>query len=620
MKVIDESTVVVSTSSELKSAIEGNNGYVYFYFDNDIVLEAGIKIPSSKINVTIDGTYDGVRHTFTDKKSLSASDTISVSAGVLNVKACNMDVVGYNYYGLIYVPDSSSYKSVVVEYNNIIYNGPQMAFNPYGLMRFTDCDVTISDGELVIGNEVAECNRIEIGGISNIVHNSKSNSAFWFRNSEPSLSILSGAVVHFTSVNRELIYGTNSLSFSILSNGYFSVSSHNGMAYGSFGTGTTNIAANGEFILKQTGTNGSYATWNSTGVITLNDNASLSIINNYSGIGTSNYNISFSGNGGLILNNPKRVVLYNEKANVIYTSSNIPFDFTFSRVNLFDKVTSIDSVISTSNMPLYSWYKGKGTSSIKGKFTSSGCTVESHDFTEEELKELPAISNFVFANKKIFSIGDFAFRVNALTDSDVIMSGVTVPGTSILISYNDVNSVALADSDGKFSYSYDSALPIGTVITFDAKLSDDVIYHTKVIQIVYSGEIVLDSASSVVTFKLVPISDSPIICPRDSVLNVIVMDSRVNSSDWKLYASVKGSLVSNMGEVFEGVLIYRDSSGNVYPLGNSPILVYTGSNNDGNEKVTTVSWNDNEGILLRIDGKVICNREYTASIVWNIEE
>lgn len=269
MKVINESTVVVSTSSELKSAIEGNNGYVYFYFDNDIVLESGIKIPSSKINVTIDGTYDGVRHTFTDKRSLSASDTISVSAVVLNVKACNMDVVGYNYYGLIYVPDSSSYKSVVVEYSNIIYNGPQMAFNPFGLTRFIDCDATISDGDLVVGNEVAECNRIEIGGISNIVHNSKSNSAFWFRNSEPSLSILNGAVVHFTSVNRELFYGTNSLSFSILSNGYFSVTTHNGMAYGSFGTGNTNIAANGEFILKQTGTNGSYATWNSSGVITL---------------------------------------------------------------------------------------------------------------------------------------------------------------------------------------------------------------------------------------------------------------------------------------------------------------------------------------------------------------
>lgn len=132
-------------------------------------------------------------------------------------------------------------------------------------------------------------------------------------------------------------------------------------------------------------------------------------------------------------------------------------------------------------MPLYSWYKEKGTSSVKEKFTSSGCTIESHNFIEEELKVLPAISNFVFANKKIFSIGDFAFRVNALTDSDVMMSGVTMSGASILISYKDVNSVVTAGSDGKFSYSYDSALPIGAVIIFNAKLSDDVIYHAKVI-------------------------------------------------------------------------------------------------------------------------------------------
>lgn len=620
MKVINENTVVVSTSSELKSILEANNSYTYIYFDNDITLESGIKIPNSKINVTIDGTYNGIRHTFTDKKSLSSGDTISVSAGVISVTACNMDVIGYNYYGLIYVPDSSSYKNVVVEYNNIIYNGPQMAFNPTGLTRFIDCDVTISDGELVVGNEVAECNRIELGGISNIIHNSKSNSAFWFRNSNPSLTILSGAVIHFSSEYRELFYGVSNLSFTILSNGYFSVTSHNGMAFGNYGTRTTNIASNGEFILKQTALNGSYATWYSYGIITLNDSASLSIINNYSSIGTSNYNISFSNNGGLVLNNPKRFVLYNEKANVINTSSNISFDFEFSRVNLFDKVISIDSVISSSNMPLYSWYKEKGNSSIKGKFNSSTCTIESHNFTNDELSILPSLSNFVFSNKKIFSIGNFAFRVNALTDSDTMLSGISTPNSSILISYNDVNNVVIADNNGKFSYSYENTLDIGTIITFNAKLYDDVIYHTKNIQIVYSGEIVLESASSTVSFKLNPISQTPLICPRDTSLNIIVTDSRINSSDWKLYASIKGELISNLGEVFEGELIYKDSSGNIYTLSTTPTLVYTGSNNEGNEKTTTVSWNDDEGILLRIDGKIIYNKEYTSSIVWNIEE
>ena len=42
---------------------------------------------------------NGIRHTFTNRKSL---------------------LIEYNYYGLIYIPNSSSYKNVVVKYNNII--------------------------------------------------------------------------------------------------------------------------------------------------------------------------------------------------------------------------------------------------------------------------------------------------------------------------------------------------------------------------------------------------------------------------------------------------------------------------------------------------------------------
>ena len=120
-------------------------------------MEKGIKISSSKVNVTIDGTYEGVRHTFTDYESLSSGDTISVSSPLtLKVTVCNMEIVGYNYYGIIYVLDNSSYKNTIIEYNNILYEGPQISFHPAGLTRFIDSDITIVDGALVTGNEVAE--------------------------------------------------------------------------------------------------------------------------------------------------------------------------------------------------------------------------------------------------------------------------------------------------------------------------------------------------------------------------------------------------------------------------------------------------------------------------------
>ena len=621
MTFINESTVVVFSSLELKNALENDNGYTYIYLGANIQLENGIKISSLKTNVTIDGTYNDITYQFEDKKSLGSGDTITASyPSILKVTVCNMKIVGHNYYGMIYVPESSAYKNIIVEYNNITYVGPQLSFHPTGLTRLISVDITIQDNSLTVGNEIAECNKIEIGGNSTILHNSKSNSAFWFRNSDCSLKILSNSNVNFTSTYRELFYGVSNLDFSILSNSYFSVTSYNGMAYNNFGTLNTVIFSNSSFILKQTNRNGNYATWYSYGSITLNDNSSLYIINDYSNITSSNYNIYFSNSSSFILNNPKKVVLYNEKANVIYTPSSIPFDFYFSRINLFTNVINREESISTNTLPTYSWYKESGTSNVNGTFSSNAVKINGYNYSIEELKSLPDINNFVFANKKILSIGDFAFRVNALTDTDTTMSGVTLPLASILISYDDVTTVITADSTGNFIYSYENPLPLGTLITFQVKEHDDLLYHTKSIQIVYSGELILESASKIVNFKLSPISLNPILCPRSSDLIINVIDSRVSSTDWKLYAAIKHDLISEDGIVLENGLVYKDENGKITVLSSTPTLVYTGNKNDGNTLNTSVTWNNDEGILLMITDKIINNVEYETNIVWTIEE
>ena len=621
MKVINESTVVVYTSSELKTALENDNGYTYVYLGNNITLETGIKISNSKVNLTIDGTYDGITYQFEDKKTLSSGDTITASfPTILKVTVCNMKIIGYNYYGVIYVPESSVYKNIIVEYNNITYTGPQISFHPTGLTRFIDVNITIQDNTLTVGNEVAECNQIEIGGTSTILHSSKSNSAFWFRNSDCSLKILSNAIVEFTSTYRELFYGVSNLAFSVLSNASFTVTSNNGMAYNNFGTLDTILFPNADFTIKQTARNGGYATWYSYGSITLNENASLSIINDYSNIATSNYNIYFSNNSSFILNNPKKVILYNEKANVIYTPSAIPFDFSFSRVNLFTSVINREEAITTATLPTYAWYKETGTSNIVGTFSNTSAKINSNNYTEEELANLPDINNFIFANKKIFSIGDFFFRIDAITDTDTKMSGVTLPLASILISYQDVNTVVNASDSGIFTYSYPDTLPIGTVITFQVKEHNSLLYHTKVIQIVYSGELLLESASKIVNFKLVPISLNPILCPRSSELVVNVIDSRVTSTDWKLYASIKHDLISPQEVTLKDSLVYKDDTGKITVLSSTPTLVYTGKKNDGSTLNTSVTWKDDEGILLMITDKLINGMEYETNIIWTVEE
>lgn len=393
------------------------------------------------------------------------------------------------------------------------------------------------------------------------------------------------------------------------------------MGYGTFGTGTTTIEDGATLEITKTNYNGSYPTWYSYGIITINEGANLSIINNYSGITTSNYNIYFSGSSsGLILNKPNRLILYNKVANVLYASTTIPFSFSFNRINLFNNVIDIDSSISLSTLPNYTWYKNSETSVISGTFNATSTTITNNNFTEEELATLPALSNFIFPNKKIFSLGDFSFNVNALTDKDTKIMGITKPNTSILIQYNNLNEITVADEKGEFSYTYDEALPIGTQITFQSKLSNELIYHTKVIEIVYSGELIIDSATEKVTFLLEPISIIPLLWPKTNELKVTITDSRVNSSNWKLYATINHDLASNDGQILEKSLVFKDNDGTLITLTNQPTLVYTGENNDGNIKVTEVLWKADEGILLRIIDYIENNTQYDAVITWSIEE
>lgn len=620
MKELSSEKVVVYTSSELKSVLEGTNSYNYVYLGSDIKLESGISINKSKSSVTIDGTYENVRHTMEDVKTLNSGDTISVAdATTLYVKVCNLDFVGNNYYGVIFVREEAKFANTTIEYNNILYNGVQLSFNPYGVTRIVSSVININDGSLVVGNEVAECNKIELGGNTKILHNSKSNSLFWFRNTTPALTILADSEVSITSTYREVFYGTTALIFNVLENAKLDIITNSGFAYNSYGTSTTNIGKNASVSIKKTGTNGGYATWYSNGVITVSEGASLKIINDFTGISTSNYNITFSSSGGFYLNNPKEVVLYNSKANIINVSGTIPFDFTMSRVNLFDSAITLSENISKSTLPTYSWYKSSEPVKFSGTFTSSRTTITSNNLTTEEQATLPLISNFVFPNKRIFSIGRPILSIGAITDEDTVVKGLTLPNASVLIRYLLEEYVVVADSSGYFSLNIANTLEIGTEVTFDVKKENDAIYNTRAVTVVYSGELFIQSAPNKIEFLLEPITIVPIICPKKESINIEVVDSRVNSTNWKLYAYILKGLTSENNFVLEKSLVFK-SENEYVTLSENPVLVYSGESNGGELKKTEVVFEKDIGVLLRINDKVMNNKTYTTNIIWKLEE
>lgn len=617
LTIINENTIVVSTYNELKNAIESENEYNYIYFDNDITLDAGIKIPSSKITLTIDGTYNNIRHTYTDNRSLNTTNIIAVtSATTTYVKVANLNIVGQNYYGVIYVPEQSTYVNTIIEYNNITYTGPQISFNPNGLTRFIDANITVGDTALTTGNEIAECNKIEVGGNTTIIHNSASNSAFWFRNANPSFKVLANANVTFTSPNRELFYGPTDLELTILNNAQFTITTKNGLAYAQYGTKNTTIYPNASLTISKTAYSGSYATWYSYRPITLEEQSSLIIINNYPSITTSNYNISFPNtSGALILHNPKKFLLYNEKANIINTAGTIKFQFQFSRLNLFTTAIPINDNISLATLPTYAWYKND-ISLVEGTFTSQATAITTTNYTTEELETLPALSNLIFANKKIMSIGIFPFTIHPISDTATQITGTTIPNSSLLITYDTTSVIVEADSTGTYTHTLAEALPIGTSITFQVKKYHDLLYLTKQVQIIYSGELFIETIPDLITFTIEPIQKDPLLCPKKEPLTIKITDTRVDPTNWKLYATIPHDLETKTANILPNSLVFKDTNDTITSLSQTPTLIYEKNTDFGD---TTITFPEDQGILLNITQSIINQKEYETKIIWTIE-
>ena len=69
IQIIDNNTVVVTTSEELKQAVSEDNNYNYIYLGNNITATSGFVINSSKGKIVIDGTYNNTKYTYTNNLS-----------------------------------------------------------------------------------------------------------------------------------------------------------------------------------------------------------------------------------------------------------------------------------------------------------------------------------------------------------------------------------------------------------------------------------------------------------------------------------------------------------------------------------------------------------------------
>lgn len=623
MNVINNKTVSVQNSLELKNVLEEDNSYTYIYFEDNITLEDNIIINSNKTNITIDGTYQNTRYTYTTMKGEEKTNIINVNSQNINITVKNIDIIGLHTYGVIYVPQETIYKNVIIEYNNITYTGIQLSYNPYGTTKIIDATVIIEDTNGTSGEEVTESDQVIIGGNTTINNSSSNNSVFYYLNNttKPALIFLPNSRVSITSDNKDLMSGTNKLDFQILHDAEVNIITANGFA-------ALTVAGALDVLIDKRATlnfienkHQRIPMWSIFGNLTINEGANVYIINTYNNTPTDNYNIHFKGtNKKITINNPKQIILYTKNANVLYTNNDTSFAITMDRINMWQDAMEFSMAGGLDNMPDYAWYKENGLINITGTFSKDTTSITSNNFTEEEINNLPDLSNFTFQNRKQLSIGTLRMNIHPITDSKI--SGHTDKDSEVLVKYNGIETTITPDNDGLFTHDLSSKLLDNTIVEIISNIPGTFIYETRKITTPYNGEInIMNIDNNNITFDLVPIMTGGLVFPKNKDLSITIVDSRLNSSEWQLYLHLTKPLTSQNNYSLPNGLVFKKLDNTTIPLNEVPSLIYTGSENNGVFDKQTITWSKEKGPLLSlINDYLIPNEEYNTTMIWSIKE
>lgn len=114
---------------------------------------------------------------------------------------------------------------------------------------------------------------------------------------------------------------------------------------------------------------------------------------------------------------------------------------------------------------------------------------------------------------------------------------------------------------------------------------------------------------------------TPLIFQKSDKIFVNIVDSRVVSSDWKLYAHLSGPLTSANNFSLPNAIIFKKFDNTSVILNEIPTLVLIGINNNGTAEVTKITWSKEQGPLLSLQNNALeANEEYNTTLIWSIEE
>ena len=582
------------------------------------MITSGFTINRNKEKIIVDGTYNGNKTTYTNNLS-EAIDVINVNPTNKKVIFKNMNIVSSHSYGVIYVPSHPNYSNVVIEYNNINFNGIELSCNYYGVTKIVNSVIEVKEINGVQPQRVCDSNRIIVDGKTTINSTSPTNTIFFLNDVIPSyLKIMPDSIVSITT-NKELMNGTNRFDLIVGHGSEFLLTTGNGFAITTT-HGARNVVieemANFTFIEKG---HQRVPMWNIFGDFVVKEGASVSILNTYMSTPTDNYNIYFKGtNQKFILDNPKYINIYTKNANVLYTNNDVQFSFKFNRINMWLEAIDYLNAYTIDNKPDFYWYKENICTEINGTITKDSTIITSHNFTSEEVNSLSDITNFTFQKKKMLTVGMVKINIHPIIDTVNVLSGHTIGYADVEIEYNTKTLTAKADENGLFEFNLDNIIPNDTTVKLTTYLNG--CFTERKIIVPFYGELTLLQVTENIPFSQNKISQEPLILSKKNQTIITIVDSRINHTKWKLFANFINPMIERSGMILIDSLLFKKFNNEIIKLTTNKKLVYEANNTSENVEVNKITFSVDKGLLLSPNKNLFEDEDYSTLIIWTLEE
>ena len=134
------------------------------------------------------------------------------------------------------------------------------------------------------------------------------------------------------------------------------------------------------------------------------------------------------------------------------------------------------------------------------------------------------------------------------------------------------------------------------------------------------GELTLLKVTENIPFSMTPLSSNPIVLHKKNKTVITVIDSRVNSTNWKLYINFTNPMIDSSGKVLIDSLLFKKFDNESFKLTTNKKLVYESSTNNGIVGVSNITFSTDKGLLISPTKDLLEDEDYSTMIIWSIEE